>query len=170
MMNPHTSKIVFCLALFMLGCDSTPKDQSVASSQFTGSETSPTTPQGDPPKITFQDKSFNFGEIWHGEKVEHDFEFVNEGEGDLMIEGVKASCGCTKPSYPTKAIPAGGQASIAVTYNSVGKQGFQRATIRVRTNDPNQPEVLLKLKGRVKVKPKAEYEAEQAAKKKQQDS
>ena len=122
------------------------------------------------PKIRFVKTSYDFGEIYHADKVTHQFEFVNEGKRDLEIVNAKASCGCTTPSYPFLPIAPGEKGFIGVTYNSVGKQGFQRANIRVRTNDPNQEEIVLKLKGRVKVKPKAEYEAEQAAKRKKQES
>jgi len=117
-------------------------------------------------KILFSDYTFDFGEIWHAEKVTHKFEFKNEGNRDLEIKNAKASCGCTTPSYPFLPIAPGESGFIGVTYNSVGKQGFQRANIRVQTNDSDQPEVVLKLMGRVKVKPKEVYEAEQAAKKK----
>ena len=110
------------------------------------------------PTIAFADPTFDFGEIFHADKVEHKFEFVNRGQRDLEIKSAKASCGCTTPSYPFLPIAPGESGFIGVTYNSVGKQGFQRATIRVRTNDPEHPEVVLKLRGRVKVKPRPEKE------------
>ena len=82
---------------------------------------------------------------------------------------MRASCGCTKPSFPKTPIPPGASDSISVTYNSVGKQGAQRARIFVQTNDPTQPEVELKLTGRVKVKPKEVYDKEQAERKAKQE-
>ncbi len=108
--------------------------------------------------IVFEELRYDFGEILHGDKVQHDFVFTNQGEKDLEIKNVRVSCGCTKPSYPFLAIPPGGEGKIGVTYNSVGKKGYQRPTIRVFTNDPDQPEVVLRLTGRVKVIPKEEYE------------
>ncbi len=108
--------------------------------------------------IVFEELRYDFGEILHGDRVQHDFVFTNQGEKDLEIKNVRVSCGCTKPSYPFLAIPPGGEGKIGVTYNSVGKKGYQRPTIRVFTNDPDQPEVLLRLTGRVKVIPKEEYE------------
>ncbi len=108
--------------------------------------------------IVFEELRYDFGEILHGDRVQHDFVFTNQGEKDLEIKNVRVSCGCTKPSYPFLAIPPGGEGKIGVTYNSVGKKGYQRPTIRVFTNDPDQPEVVLRLTGRVKVIPKEEYE------------
>ena len=40
----------------------------------------------------------DFGEIWDLEKQETAFEFENKGAGPLIIEEVKASCGCTTPT------------------------------------------------------------------------
>lgn len=111
------------------------------------------TDTGPAPKITFDRVRYNFGNIYHADKVTHEFTFTNTGQQDLLITGVRASCGCTKPSYPTEPIAPGAQGAISVLYNSVGKQGTQKANIRVKTNDPENPEVVLYLSGRVLVKP-----------------
>ncbi len=110
------------------------------------------------PKIKFDHLRHNFGEIYHAEKVTHKFTFTNAGDRDLEILGARASCGCTTPSYPFIPIKPGDEGFIEVTYNSVGKQGAQKANIRVNTNDPNNPEVKLYLSGRVLVKPLEEKE------------
>ncbi len=115
---------------------------------------------GPSPEIFFEDKRFNFGEIYHADKVKHDFEFTNTGDRDLEIKGAKASCGCTTPNYPFLPIAPGEKGFIGVTFNSVGKQGPQRATIQVATNDPRHPEVVLSLSGRVLVKPLEDLEKE----------
>jgi hypothetical protein len=108
---------------------------------------------GPAPKITFDRVRHNFGNIYHAERVTHEFTFTNTGQQDLLVTGVKASCGCTQPTYPTEPIAPGEQGAISVLYNSVGKQGTQKADIRVKTNDPENPEVVLYLSGRVLVKP-----------------
>ncbi|MDH3648207.1 MAG: DUF1573 domain-containing protein [Saprospiraceae bacterium] len=117
------------------------------------------------PAIVFDSQKFNFGEIYHGDKVQHDFVFTNKGNRDLEIKNVWVSCGCTKPSYPFLAIAPGEQGTIGITYNSVGKQGYQRATVRVMTNDPDQSEVVLRINGRVLVKSLEELEKEKQAQK-----
>lgn len=106
------------------------------------------------PKIEFTELTYRFGEIYHAERTSHDYVFTNKGKSDLIIESVRASCGCTQPTYPQEPIAPGESGAISVLYNSVGKQGSQRATIRVRSNDPTQPEVVLKLFGKVLVKPR----------------
>ena len=150
---------MFSFALTDSGCQSDTKEAAneVASQQISD--------PGQAPNIKFTTLRQEFGDIFHAERATRHYVFTNEGKGDLVIKNVRASCGCTQPSYPKEPIPPGAQDSITVTYNSVGKQGAQRARIFVHTNDPTQPEVELKLTGRVKVKPKAAYEKEQAAKK-----
>lgn len=118
----------------------------------------------DGPRITFDKVRHHFGSIWHAEKVTYAYTFKNSGTEPLIIKDVKTSCGCTKPTYPKEPIAPGEAGEVEVTYNSVGKQGGQRATIRVITNDAIQPETVLKLLGTVKVKPREEYEKEKAEK------
>lgn len=105
------------------------------------------------PVISFERNRFSFGQIYHAEKVTHDFTFTNTGDKDLMITSVKASCGCTTPTYSKDPVAPGETGVISVLYNSVGKQGTQKATIRVGSNDPVNPEIVLYLSGRVLVKP-----------------
>ncbi len=105
------------------------------------------------PVISFERNRFSFGQIYHAEKVTHDFTFTNTGDRDLMITSVKASCGCTTPTYSKDPVAPGETGVISVLYNSVGKQGTQKATIRVRSNDLANPEIVLYLSGRVLVKP-----------------
>lgn len=112
------------------------------------------------PRIKFDKPRFRFGDIFHADKVQHDFEFANIGDAPLEIKDVKVSCGCTTPSYPFLPIAPGETGIIGVTYNSVGKQGFQKATIRVLTNDPTQSEVRLYLSGNVLPKPRDEKDQE----------
>ena len=134
------------------------KESTIADSQ----NPSPSRPEAENriqqsgPRITFDKVRYNFGNIYHADKVNHEFKFTNSGDRDLHITGARASCGCTTPTFPTSPIKPGDTGIIGVKYNSVGKQGSQKATIRVATNDPDQPEVVLYLSGRVLVKPKAD--------------
>lgn len=105
------------------------------------------------PEISFERNRFSFGQIYHAEKVTHDYTFTNTGDRDLMITSVRASCGCTTPTFSKDPVAPGETGVISVLYNSVGKQGTQKATIRVGSNDPANPEVVLYLSGRVLVKP-----------------
>lgn len=91
------------------------------------------------PVITFEEESFDFGDISQGEKVQHVFKFKNTGESDLIISSAVGSCGCTVPSYPKEPVKPGDEGEINVIFDSNGKQGAQhkRVTIVANTN-PNK--------------------------------
>ncbi|MCP5006840.1 MAG: DUF1573 domain-containing protein, partial [Planctomycetes bacterium] len=46
------------------------------------------------PDIYFEEPIYNFGKVYKNEEVEHFFNFENRGTKDLIIEDIKASCGC----------------------------------------------------------------------------
>lgn len=79
-------------------------------------------------KIEFAEKTFDFGKIAeNGGDVSHDFEFVNTGDGNLVIFKATAECGCTRPSFPSKAIAPGKSGKIKVTYRPAGRPyGFEK--------------------------------------------
>ncbi|NNE30228.1 MAG: DUF1573 domain-containing protein, partial [Saprospiraceae bacterium] len=53
------------------------------------------------------------------------------------IKEVRASCGCTQPSYPFLPILPGEEGAIGVRFDSKGKLGKQKPVITVVTNaDP----------------------------------
>ena len=79
----------------------------------------------------------DFGEIKQGETVKYVYRFKNTGEAPLKLTRVKASCGCTTPSWSQKPIPPGEEGFIEVAFNSTGKMGNQRKTVVVTGNfDP----------------------------------
>jgi len=51
-------------------------------------------------KITFTEESYDFGKIAEEKgPVTHEFTFTNTGAQPLIIQSVKASCGCTTPDW-----------------------------------------------------------------------
>ena len=92
------------------------------------------------PKISFTEKSYDFGEITQGEKVEHIFEFENVGNEPLILSDVRTTCGCTAPEWPREPIAPGKTAKIKVVFNSAGKMGMQNKVITVMSNAVNNPE------------------------------
>ena len=86
------------------------------------------------PELTFEKLRHNFGEITQGESVSHQFTFTNTGEGDLIINNAKGSCGCTVPKWPKKPLVPGEEGEIQVTFNSNGREGKQKKTVTLVTN------------------------------------
>lgn len=105
------------------------------------------------PEITFPEKEFNFGFIPEdGGPVTHFFEFTNTGDAPLVIISATASCGCTRPSYPTEPIAPGKKGKIKVTFIPEGRPGEFEKVIKVRTNDKESKKISLKIVGTVTVK------------------
>lgn len=143
------------------------EDQAAATqSVAAGSETS-ALPEADPsspklPKyqadaeslegttVEFADETFDFGEVPEGTKVTHRFKFNNTGEHPLVLTRVKASCGCTSPSYSEAPVPPGGEGFIDVEFDSSGKPGFQNKSVTVTGNFTDGVNKILRIKGQVK--------------------
>lgn len=77
---------------------------------------------GELPVLSFEKDMYKFpGTIVEGESVSYDFKFTNTGKADLILSDVKASCGCTVPTFSKEPIPPGGKGVVKVEFNSTGK-------------------------------------------------
>ena len=96
------------------------------------------------PIIALEEKVHNFGTIIHGESVYYTFRFKNTGEAPLIIQGVRASCGCTVPEWSKDPIGLGQESQIDVEFNSKGKKGQQKKKITITANTiPNKIDLML---------------------------
>jgi len=101
------------------------------------------------PKITFEKEVHNFGDIKEeGGPYEYDFIFSNTGDEPLKIIKVKASWGCTSPSWSTGSINPGEKGFVNVKYTSENRPGGFGKSITVTSNAENNI-VTLKVKGKV---------------------
>jgi hypothetical protein len=101
------------------------------------------------PVITFEEKSFDFGDIYQGDKVEHTFKFANTGTEPLIITNVQVTCGCTVPSWPRDPIMPGQKSEITVAFNSAGKSGKQNKVVTIVSNASNPDGGLISFKTNV---------------------
>lgn len=106
-------------------------------------------PTGPQPKIVFDGKEHNFGEVLGLDKIEHVFKFRNEGKADLKIDKVNTTCGCTAALLSANTIPPGGKGEITATFTVGNRQGPQTKHIYVLSNDPAEPKASLTLKGTI---------------------
>jgi hypothetical protein len=93
-------------------------------------------------KINFVKDEHDFGVIRDGEKVFWNFRFTNEGNAPLVINRVKADCGCTVPEHPRTPIDPGQEERIKVTFDSKGRLGRQVKRITVISNSERPSHVL----------------------------
>ena len=87
------------------------------------------------PVITFEKTEHDFGKINEADgRVSTVFEFKNEGMAPLILSNVRASCGCTTPTWTKEPIEPGKTGSITVTYNPNGRPGRFQKTVTITSN------------------------------------
>lgn len=101
----------------------------------------------DGPMITFEVLEHNFGTIEKGGDGTYNFVFENNGTEPLILSNVKASCGCTTPSWPREPIPAGEKSGIKVKYDTKRIGSFNKS-ITITSNVDSTP-VVIRIKGTV---------------------
>ncbi|MFZ5971006.1 MAG: DUF1573 domain-containing protein [Bacteroidota bacterium] len=88
--------------------------------------------------ITWEQNSYDFGDIQQGEKVEYTFRFSNTGTEPLIITNITTQCGCTTPKgWPRDPILPGGKGEITLAFNSAGKYGRQNKVATIVSNAVN---------------------------------
>jgi hypothetical protein len=97
------------------------------------------------PRILVSEEEWDFGKVIQGEKPTHIFIVKNEGEGDLIIEGVKESCACIEVSISITRIQPGESAELKVTYDTTDYAGKDEKHIHIYSNDPQVPEKRINL-------------------------
>lgn len=85
--------------------------------------------------ITWEVTSYEFGDIYKGDKVQHTFKFTNTGSSPLIITNVEVTCGCTIPKgWPRDPIMPGNRGELQVQFDSAGKFGRQNKVVTVVSN------------------------------------
>jgi hypothetical protein len=103
------------------------------------------------PDMKFKDLVHDFGTFPEETgKVTCSFEFTNTGKSDLIIQNVKASCGCTTPDWTKTPVKPGEKGFVEATYNATGRPGAFNKQITVTTS---AGEERLTIKGEVTPKP-----------------
>lgn len=102
----------------------------------------------DGPKIAFTEQEHNYGTLQKGGDGNCEFVFTNDGNEPLILSNVKASCGCTVPTWTKEPIMPGKTGTIKVRYNTNNIGAFTK-TITVTSNAVNTPRLTLKIRGKV---------------------
>lgn len=106
------------------------------------------------PNISFDKLAHDFGKIKEEDgRVTYKFKFVNTGGSPLLIDTVRATCGCTAPSWTRKPIPPGGTGFVAATYNPAGRPNAFSKYLYVSSNSVTAS-TKLTIKGEVSAKPR----------------
>ncbi|MCB0395160.1 MAG: DUF1573 domain-containing protein [Flavobacteriales bacterium] len=94
-------------------------------------------------KAIFPERIHDFGVIYEDSgSVKHGFLMINNSNGDIVINQVTASCGCTTPDWTTDPIPPGDTTIVWAVYDPKGHPGpFQKQLI-VFSTASGEPEIL----------------------------
>jgi len=99
--------------------------------------------------VKYENEIHDFGKVMDGEVVTHIFKFKNTGDEPLILKDVKASCGCTAPSWSRTPIAPGKKGEIVVRFDTKGrgqaggKPESKRITVTANT-DPNPTYLTIK--------------------------
>lgn len=109
---------------------------------------------GDYPVAVVEPSYYDFGEMAMEDVVEYDFVLRNEGEGVLEVRNIATSCGCAKAELEENIIAPGESTILKVIYEpalmSSHTRGEGERIVYLRTNDPVNPQVEVKIKAYVK--------------------
>lgn len=104
----------------------------------------PATPQD---SIVFESTTHDYGTVVQASDGSCQFVFKNKGKAPIVLNEVKASCGCTVPEWTRTPVAPGEKGTIKVTYNTNNVGAFTKS-ITVNSNAVNNPVILI-IKGNV---------------------
>lgn len=99
-------------------------------------------------QISFNEDRHDFGTLEEGPSVSHKFNFTNTGTEPLVLTNVKASCGCTTPSWTKEPVLPGENGEILVTYSTARRLGGFNKSITI-TSNATEPTKVIYIKGTV---------------------
>jgi hypothetical protein len=108
-------------------------------------EPAPADPNAPVGKIVFETTLHDFGHIVDTTPATCEFPFRNDGPGDLVINAVNSTCGCTVPELEKTVYKPGESGSITVTFNPSGKRDAITKRITVQSNDRDNPVTTLQI-------------------------
>ncbi len=97
------------------------------------------------PVMQFEQEHLDLGKIQQGKTPKGYFKLLNIGDEPLIINEIKASCGCTAAIVDKKQIAPGEKGKIEITVDTTGKELDIEKTITVKSNDSLRPEIILTL-------------------------
>ena len=89
------------------------------------------------PQIQVDSDTYDFGSILEGFAVEHTFVLTNTGDETLVIDRVRATCGCTTTALATDELRPGQSVELDAVIGTTGFGGqLISKSIYVYSNDP----------------------------------
>jgi len=102
------------------------------------------------PNLTVDKEVHDFGVIEQNADGSCIFTITNSGSEPLIISKCDKTCGCTVPLCSHDPILSKGTSEVYVTYDT-GRIGPFNKSVKVHTNDPDEPLKILRVTGEVVV-------------------
>lgn len=99
------------------------------------------------PRLLVDSAVYNFGIARQGDKVATSFKIKNAGDAELLIQRVVPACGCTTSTPSKDKLSPGESTDIKVVFDTTGFSGEKLKTVRIFSNDPDQPSAVLTIQG-----------------------
>jgi Protein of unknown function (DUF1573) len=108
------------------------------------------------PKISVDPSSFDFGKALPEKTLEKQFSIRNFGDADLVIEQVTTTCGCTAAllDEESRTLKPGRSGQLRVRLQTRDYSGKIVRSVMVRSNDPAQKLLEIKVEADVQAKAK----------------
>jgi hypothetical protein len=100
------------------------------------------------PRIECREPVHDFGSLCSTQIVTHTFRIGNAGDGDLSILSLRECCGATI-QLADRLVAPGTSTALSVTLSLRGREGKQRKSFYVISDDPVQPYYRVALQGHV---------------------
>ncbi len=98
------------------------------------------------PTIQVEPSKIDLGVVQEGNVFERFVEVTNVGDGTLVIEDVKTSCGCTAAAVDgVVELSAGVMQKVRVTFDTKNMDGTVKKNVKIHTNDPAMPEYIVEV-------------------------
>ncbi len=101
------------------------------------------------PKLTFEKKIHDFGNVKPQSSQLCTFNFKNTGNDILRITDVNTSCGCTISELPKREYAPGESGILPVVYLVESQLGEPTKLIHIVSNDPLNPIIDLSIKAKI---------------------
>ncbi|MGE0172922.1 MAG: DUF1573 domain-containing protein [Oligoflexales bacterium] len=96
--------------------------------------------------LYFEDTQRNFGNLFRGQKVHHDFTYENKTSVPISILGVFATCACTVTEITKgKEIAPGEKGQVRILLDTTDHLGSLDQTVTITTNASSRENTVLKI-------------------------
>ena len=131
--------ILLVLLAGVAACDRAETSPEASADDRDATGTTPVTSPGDatgPPVLTFASLSHDFGIMDETDQRSTTFEFTNTGGSELVITGVKATCGCTTVALAKRRYQPGETGRIEVDFDPIAPGPQDKAIVVTANVEP----------------------------------